>query len=740
MIKDVPWIDDFKTGGDMRFYFDPRQQEYPHVAGTPGFTAVDAWRYGSHDLTGGYAHYLLPISTKFSFEFKLYPNFAYDVVSNQPILSWDYEGHGFALYYDAILDKFVVEYEAGVSRYMYSRQFDDGSSHEDINQWLTISGSIDLTTGTDSGSELYVNRVLDSDAWTDSITPLESEYAVMCVRGGPAGVGDYKINYFRLYLDKLVTAADIENGFKNIYSEEIFFDFNGVAIGRTRCNISRFVGNYSYKETYETQNGAFSSNGSTLQLYNEGLGADGCFSDDQYATFDAANYQYNGTVDQKYLQNRIPVWIESWAGTDFDSVYRGKVDSGAFSRTRSADKLGRVTISTDDFVRDIALETKRRARAYEDFTLCNNAVPAESLLHTILRLATKKEVFNYLANSGFEGIPANAWKEESNVTITRTENPLLGTYSGKTVFSAAGELNQTVTFLGDIKLNVGDSWTFSIYANRINGYLVNEDGDYIVTEGGDRIIIAEPFDLTVRLAEADSGGVNASTSVTETIDPDITDGWKKYTLTHKITDADSDRLKVSIETDGPGLVYLDVAMLTYGKRGGNWFVLNTINNTGGTVEADRAMSDSYDSVAFNLTNNLVIHPWVRIEEGEGVWEYCKDIAHATPNLQYFGMTADNVFEYSHTPTEAGDPAIVSTVQVPTSLAVTLEGDNANRIIISGCKITKEDSARPIWMVTPGVSGVDSSGGLGQYTTIIGPGGVWPDPTEYGSYYGEVDTI
>ena len=740
MIKDWPWIDDFKTGGDVRFYFDPRQQEYPHVNGAPVFTAVDSWRYGSHDLTGGYAHYLVSIHPMFSFEIKLYPDFAYDVASDQPVFSWQDEEHGLELYYDSTLDKFALVYKNGINRYMYSRQFDDGSSYEDISQWLVISGSIDLTTGTDSGSELYINRVLDSDTWDDTIFSLETEHSILGLRYGSAGVGNYKFNYFRYFPGITVTAADVSNGFKNVYDEEIFFDFNGVAVGRSRCNISRFVANYSYKETYETQNGSFSSNGANLDLYNEGLGADGCFSDDQYAPFDAGSYQYNGTIDNKYLQNRIPVWFEAWHGNDFDSVYRGKVDSGAFARTKVATKMGRVKVSAEDAVRDIAIETKRRARAYEDFTLCNNAIPSESLLHTILRLATKKEIYNYLSNSGFEVVTSYSWKQESNVTLTRVERPLLGTYSGQATFSGAGELNQTVTFDGDIKLNVGDSWTFSIYIYRINGYLVTEAGDYIVTEGGDRLIIAEPFDLTVRLSEADSGGVNDSTSITETIDPDIPDGWKKFTVVHKITDADSNRLKVSIETDGAGLVLLDVAMLTYGKRDGNWFVLNNTLGFSGVIEADRAVADSYDSIAFNLTNNLIYHPWVRIEEGEGIWQYCKDIAHATPNLQYFGMTADNVFEYKHTPTEAGDPAIVSTVQIPVSLAVNLDAEGANRIIVSGCKITKEDSARPIWMVTPGVSGVDSSGGLGQYTTIIGPGGVWPDPTEYGSYYGEVDTI
>ena len=741
MIKDIStaWKDSFIGVSDTRFYFDPRQREFPHVAGSPTFTVVDAWRYGSHDMTGGFANYLLSINPKFVFEIKIYPNFNFDVASDQPVLSWDFEDNGFRLYYDATLDKFVIRFGQVSYRYIYSQQFDDGSSFEDLNQWLTITGSIDLTTGTDSGSELYINHALESDTWDDAIEAISSECAIFCLRGCNGSAGDYKVNYFRYLPGILATAEDVLNGFKNIYSEEIFWDCNGVAVGRSRCNISKFVASYNYKESLETRNNSFSANVGAVELYNEGKGADGCFSDDQYADFVAEDYQYNGTVNQKYLQNKIPLWIESWYGNDFDSVFRGKITSGAFKRQKNAYRLGRVNADLEDMVGEIAAETKRRARAYENYSLCNNANESASLLHTILRLATKREVYNYSGNSGFESASLG-WDEESNVTITRVDKPLLGSYAGQAEFSDAGVLSQTVTFLEDIKLNVDEHWTYSIYLNRYNGYLVTEEGDFIVDDLGNYIILAEPFDVTVRLAEADAGGVNASTTTTETIDPDIFDGWKKYTVTHKITDPDSDRLKISIETDGPGLVLMDVSMLTYGKRDGNWFVLNSVNPSGGIISADRSVGDGFDAIGFMLTNNAVVHPWVRVEDGDSVWEYCKDIAHATPNLQYFGMTADNVFEYAHTPSAFGDPATLGTVQVPTDLAVNLEGDNANRIIISGCKITKEETARPVWTVMPGVSGVDSSGGLGQYKTIIMPGGVWPDPSEYGDYYGEVEAL
>ena len=138
------WKTALESRNKPRIYFDPRQQEYPSIAGSPTFTAVDAWRYGSHDLTGGYAEFLLTMPNTFSFEMLAYPNFAYDTADDPCIFSWYWTANiYFKLYYNHTDDKFRCEYkDGGTARYLESQQFDDGSSHDNISAWLTFGGAL----------------------------------------------------------------------------------------------------------------------------------------------------------------------------------------------------------------------------------------------------------------------------------------------------------------------------------------------------------------------------------------------------------------------------------------------------------------------------------------------------------------------------------------------------------------------------------------------------------------------
>ena len=163
MLKDIAagWKTELESGNDARFYFDPRQQVYPSVSGTPTYTELTSWGYGSHNLTGGYVEYLYQCPTKFSFDVKVYPNFAYNTGTIQGIFSWYVDANNScSLYYNEGDDKFKLYLEVGgTTVILTSDQFDDGTSHTDINQWLRFSGVLDTTTGAVTGSSLYLSLI-----------------------------------------------------------------------------------------------------------------------------------------------------------------------------------------------------------------------------------------------------------------------------------------------------------------------------------------------------------------------------------------------------------------------------------------------------------------------------------------------------------------------------------------------------------------------------------------------------
>ena len=720
MIKDIAagWKTTLENGKDCRYFMDSRQVVYPSIAGSPTFTELTSWNYGSHDFTGGYSEHLYTMPSKFTIETKVYPNFAFHTADIVGVWSWYLDANNeMSLYYNAGSDKFFLFYEmAGTAVILQSQQFDDGTSHEDINQWLTFTVAIDTTTGSTAGSEFWVNRVSQDDAWATDVPAVSVNYNKLQIRGRNGNAGDYKISYMRLFPDYVADDDAVQNGFKNIYNEEIFFPCNGLAIGKTRYNITRFVESYGYTEKFEKSNGAFCANTARLTLSNEGRDADGCFSDDQYAAFAPEYYQLNGTSSQKYLQNRLPLYIESWYGNDFDAVFTGKTTEKSFPRSKTGTTLSKITISAEDGVSDIARKTKKRAVKYDSHSLCDTASESTSLLHEITRLATQEEIYNYLANSSFEKATiTNSWKQVTNCTLSRNYTyELFGMYCGKAVFSGAGSFAQTVTFTDITKLNVGASYTFSIYINSV----------------------AAPFEGDIKISEYDDAVLKDSTSAT--VSHNVTQEYTKHTVTHTVTNEDSDRLKIQVLSDAADTIYVDGAMLTYGKRDYNYFVLNNNDGAAGVESADDADYGTYDTVGFIVDDNALVHPWVRIEAGDSIWDYVNDIANATPNLHYFGMDACGNLEYSFTATAAGDPASTETITSTPSVATQLDGGQANKVVISGIKIIKELGTRTIWKADKD-GGFDS---MSEYSfrMAVGDGATWPPVATYPEYWAKTETL
>ncbi|KKL17496.1 hypothetical protein LCGC14_2484990, partial [marine sediment metagenome] len=295
--------------------------------------------------------------------------FAFDTGSAQTILSWRIDANTFfRIYYD-ISDIFQILWkDGGTARVLVSSQYDDGASFRNINQYITLTAAIDLTTGDTSGSSLWLNKVQDDTVWSGAIDAHTTVLNKMQIRAFSGTAGDYDIAYVRFFSGLVATDAQVQNDFKTVQNEEISWSLNGYGTGKTRCNVSAFVlaGFNTERHKEDPINGSFSANKVFFTLDNIG----GVFSDDQYAAFVPASNQYNGTTAQKYLRNRCGVTVESWYSGDFDSFFVGRLSQG-FPRSSITTTFSTIGLGAEDGVADLAKSFEEQGRFWEDLKLVN---------------------------------------------------------------------------------------------------------------------------------------------------------------------------------------------------------------------------------------------------------------------------------------------------------------------------------------------------------------------------------
>ena len=665
------WRTNLETGHpsakDFRFYVDFRQQAYPPLDDTTTYNVITSAdnEPGSHNLAGGYCNYMLDMPTSFTLALRVLPSFAYNVAGDQPLVSWYVDAdHYFTVLYTAADDKITVKYKDGTNdRTMKSAAY---ASDLALQVWQDIVVVADLAN---SDGLLYIDRDAKASDWSAGADVKATNFPKLQLRGENGTAGNWIINYVRLFPSVEATAAQVAADLVML-NEEIYWPLNGVAIGSTRCNVTTFVESFDYDAKVERpENGAQCANSLSVVLRSNS----GEFADDQYAAFDASASVYNGLSSQKYLQRRCPVIAEHWYSHVFDPFFVGRLDGSCFSRTSPADDLSRVTIVCEDFVSEIAREESKHGTYYEDHDLCSTT-ESDSLVHKFVRLASQRSVKNYASNSSFENATiANSWAVSgAGATLVRAAGGLFGTFQGDMDYGAATcTTAQTVTFTGDARLSVGDSYTFSIYLKSASACAYN-----------------------IYLAEADSGGDNDDTSAAWTLAGG--DGWKRFSVTHTVTDATSDRLIARISCDDNVLLSMDGAMWTVGKTAYNFFVLNNNDGVAGVESADDADSATYDLIGFDADPVAIEHPWAVIAQNENAWDPLKDIANATA-AYYMGMDPAGTFRY-RSPFKTGytDPSSTLTITAGVSDVSTELAEMANAVVIRGSKILKDTDTREVW--------------------------------------------
>jgi len=111
---------------------------------------IDRYRWPTGVRPAVSPNYAVTMPEKFVFKVKLRPWFTYDTTGYHRVFEWYEDANSlFLLYYHPSVDKFYIIWkDNGTSRYLISEQFDDGSSHDDINSEIILFGAIDLSIQT----------------------------------------------------------------------------------------------------------------------------------------------------------------------------------------------------------------------------------------------------------------------------------------------------------------------------------------------------------------------------------------------------------------------------------------------------------------------------------------------------------------------------------------------------------------------------------------------------------------
>jgi hypothetical protein len=373
---------------------------------------------GTHYLSDGYIETLYAMPNKYTLQIKAKPNFAYDTGTNQGLQGWTNSSTVESrINYIQAVDKFAFTWQdGGTERQLFSAQYDDGTTYRNINQYITFTIAFD-STGGQTGSTFWIDKNIEDNDFGGAPDAHTSELNKMQIRDVGAGVltGDYDIAYVLMIPDLVATNADVQNDFKDIKEEQIFWSLDGHGTGRTRCNVTRHVrADWSIEEVGADSIGAkFKMDTMRLSLNN----LFGEYSDDQNAAFDPTADLFNGTTDENFLQQKCSIFVENWQDGDFDSIYVGRLAAG-FPRNSVSVDYSIVDIEAEDGIADMQRSFETYGRYWEDYKLCNRNLIDRQACESTTPPAMYGETTNTLSNATFAKSTAQAYHGTSSYLFT----------------------------------------------------------------------------------------------------------------------------------------------------------------------------------------------------------------------------------------------------------------------------------------------------------------------------------
>jgi hypothetical protein len=244
----------------------------------------------------------------------------------------------------------------------------------------------------------------------------------------------------------------------------------------------------------------------------------------------------------------------------------------------------------------------------------------------------------------------------------------------------------------------------------------------------------------LKLAENDSGGENDSSSVAITLAGG--EGFKRFNISHTITDSDSDRMRVFILADS-GTAFFDCAMLISGTEPVNYWVLNDNDGASGSESADDADYSAYDTIGFDVDAVAVVHPWAIVEEGVSIGDHLGEIGQAVA-ARYMGLDSCGTLKMrSPLKTDYADPSPIETVDDAMSVQASVDYATANKIIGHAVKIVKTLTTnlrdkQLLWSAED--SGAFDTDYAAYWGIEVADDGIFPDPDEFGDFWAKLEIL
>jgi len=330
----------------------------------------------------------------------------------------------------------------------------------------------------------------------------------------------------------------------------------------------------------------------------------------------------------------------------------------------------------------------------------------QSLFHLIAHRADR--IFKqYAADNSVEGTIGNSYVLSGGGTLTQEADPLFGTNAGQVGADdgADEDVSQTTLFTGIKKLNVGDTYNFSVFLKS-----------------------AGATTKSIYLYEEDSGAPNDNTSAVYALDGG--EDWVKNEVTHTITDPDSDRLRLNVDVEDGDVVKFEGIMLIQNDRSLNYFDANALEGAAGVESADDAPEISWPWFGIVTDNVNIIHPWKRLDRGATPGRLINAEKDAVVGETYFDeagtLRLKSPFHEFYS-----DPVQMFLISVAQTLGVSLI-EARNRIEVHGVDIVKEIAEALVWMAS--ATDVFPENALGFLNEAVASGATWPATATFGDEF------
>lgn len=402
-------------------------------------------------------------------------------------------------------------------------------------------------------------------------------------------------------------------------------------------------------------------------------------------------------VLQDYNQSSSSLYQPA-SDAPFEIVFNGSAEKGAFSRNVAFGSLSSLSITANDKIKDMSGKKQKNAEVFENYYFSRETPSNNSLIHEFIQRATRKEVVNYLGNSGFENTTiSNSWTATgTGASFVRSNTVAInGTYSGYLTGTSGLAINQEI----DLDISLNDIMTLQFYA-------------YSTTVKTLTLTINECYNATVNgtstVAIAHSGK-----------------GWDQFSLSHTMVSSISNNLKIQIAISASG-VYFDMAMLTYGRIK-QFYTDNTNDGTSGIISYLQAKTGYYNTIGISTEDTSYIHPWALLKSSESPYEHAKQLADAS-NGRLFNINQSGVFEYKSFLTSDISLSAIDSIPSIAQVSAINQPLTANKVVVEGVRIEKKTTVDNVWRASDAIP--DQSEETTVWAVYLNNGETWPDPTAY----------